>query len=121
MTITYLKSNYLQVSNWFGNKRIRYKKNIVKAQEEANAFSTKKALDTSEGNTTSPPYSASTMTSATSAWPEPQTLNQASNLYAPPQQGITWPLISAVNQTSSHDQCKSQIVEREQEEKGPFH
>merc|ERR1719355_477714 len=25
-----------QVSNWFGNKRIRYRKNIVKAQEEAN-------------------------------------------------------------------------------------
>ncbi len=25
-----------QVSNWFGNKRIRYKKNIGKAQEEAN-------------------------------------------------------------------------------------
>ncbi|VDD84195.1 unnamed protein product [Mesocestoides corti] len=25
-----------QVSNWFGNKRIRYKKNIVKAKEEAN-------------------------------------------------------------------------------------
>ena len=24
------------MSNWFGNKRIRYKKNIVKAQEEAN-------------------------------------------------------------------------------------
>jgi len=33
-----------QVSNWFGNKRIRYKKNIVKAQEEANAFATKRAL-----------------------------------------------------------------------------
>lgn len=28
----------LQVSNWFGNKRIRYKKNIVKAQEEANMY-----------------------------------------------------------------------------------
>ncbi|VDP72272.1 unnamed protein product [Echinostoma caproni] len=27
-----------QVSNWFGNKRIRYKKNIVKAQEEANMY-----------------------------------------------------------------------------------
>ncbi len=33
-----------QVSNWFGNKRIRYKKNICKAQEEANAFATKRAL-----------------------------------------------------------------------------
>ena len=34
----------LQVSNWFGNKRIRYKKNIVKAQGEANAFATKRAM-----------------------------------------------------------------------------
>uniref|UniRef100_A0A914XB10 Homeobox domain-containing protein n=1 Tax=Plectus sambesii TaxID=2011161 RepID=A0A914XB10_9BILA len=32
-----------QVSNWFGNKRIRYKKNIAKAQEEANMYATKKA------------------------------------------------------------------------------
>nr|1PUF_B Chain B, Pre-B-cell leukemia transcription factor-1 [Homo sapiens] len=27
-----------QVSNWFGNKRIRYKKNIGKFQEEANIY-----------------------------------------------------------------------------------
>uniref|UniRef100_A0A0V0J864 Homeobox protein extradenticle n=1 Tax=Schistocephalus solidus TaxID=70667 RepID=A0A0V0J864_SCHSO len=27
-----------QVSNWFGNKRIRYKKNISKAKEEANMY-----------------------------------------------------------------------------------
>lgn len=32
-----------QVSNWFGNKRIRYKKNIGKAQEEANMYAAKKA------------------------------------------------------------------------------
>ena len=32
------------MSNWFGNKRIRYKKNICKAQEEANTFATKRAL-----------------------------------------------------------------------------
>ncbi|XP_076068678.1 homeobox protein extradenticle-like isoform X3 [Oratosquilla oratoria] len=32
-----------QVSNWFGNKRIRYKKNIGKAQEEANLYAAKKA------------------------------------------------------------------------------
>uniref|UniRef100_A0A0N4ZG18 Homeobox domain-containing protein n=1 Tax=Parastrongyloides trichosuri TaxID=131310 RepID=A0A0N4ZG18_PARTI len=31
-----------QVSNWFGNKRIRYKKNIAKAQEEASLYSAKK-------------------------------------------------------------------------------
>ncbi|XP_040582095.1 homeobox protein extradenticle [Lepeophtheirus salmonis] len=34
-----------QISNWFGNKRIRYKKNIVKAQEEANKLATKKVLE----------------------------------------------------------------------------
>ncbi|XP_077562845.1 PBX homeobox extradenticle isoform X5 [Haemaphysalis longicornis] len=33
-----------QVSNWFGNKRIRYKKNIGKAQEEANLYAAKKAF-----------------------------------------------------------------------------
>ncbi|CAG0894786.1 unnamed protein product [Cyprideis torosa] len=32
-----------QVSNWFGNKRIRYKKNITKAQEEANLYAAKQA------------------------------------------------------------------------------
>uniref|UniRef100_A0A914GUA3 Homeobox domain-containing protein n=1 Tax=Globodera rostochiensis TaxID=31243 RepID=A0A914GUA3_GLORO len=32
-----------QVSNWFGNKRIRYKKNIAKAQEEASMYAQKKA------------------------------------------------------------------------------
>ncbi|CEF68636.1 Pre-B-cell leukemia transcription factor 4 [Strongyloides ratti] len=31
-----------QVSNWFGNKRIRYKKNIAKAQEEASLYNAKK-------------------------------------------------------------------------------
>ncbi|CAF0774681.1 unnamed protein product [Rotaria sp. Silwood1] len=30
-----------QVSNWFGNKRIRYKKNIPKTQEEANSYAAK--------------------------------------------------------------------------------
>ncbi|OQV15833.1 Homeobox protein extradenticle [Hypsibius exemplaris] len=33
-----------QVSNWFGNKRIRYKKNIGKTQEEANMYAARKAL-----------------------------------------------------------------------------
>jgi pre-B-cell leukemia transcription factor 1 len=32
-----------QVSNWFGNKRIRYKKNIGKAQEEASLYAAKQA------------------------------------------------------------------------------
>jgi len=36
-------SHFFKVSNWFGNKRIRYKKNIGKAQEEANLYAAKKA------------------------------------------------------------------------------
>lgn len=32
-----------QVSNWFGNKRIRYKKNVGGAQEEANLYAAKNA------------------------------------------------------------------------------
>ncbi|XP_054157965.1 homeobox protein extradenticle-like isoform X2 [Oppia nitens] len=54
-----------QVSNWFGNKRIRYKKNIGKAQEEANLYAAKKAAGSSpygltpssqgSGNIMSPP------------------------------------------------------------------
>jgi hypothetical protein len=38
-----LVCNTFQVSNWFGNKRIRYKKNIGKAQEEANLYAAKTA------------------------------------------------------------------------------
>lgn len=33
------------MSNWFGNKRIRYKKNIGKFQEEANLYAVKTAVD----------------------------------------------------------------------------
>ena len=33
-----------QVSNWFGNKRIRYKKNMAKAQEEASLYAPKNVL-----------------------------------------------------------------------------
>lgn len=38
-----------QVSNWFGNKRIRYKKNIGKAQEEASLYAAKNAVAGSGG------------------------------------------------------------------------
>ncbi|XP_028257114.1 pre-B-cell leukemia transcription factor 1-like [Parambassis ranga] len=34
-----------QVANWFGNKRIRYKKNIAKFQGEANLYAVKTAVD----------------------------------------------------------------------------
>ncbi|KAK0139713.1 Pre-B-cell leukemia transcription factor 1 [Merluccius polli] len=36
---------YTQVSNWFGNKRIRYKKNIGKFQEEANMYAARTAVN----------------------------------------------------------------------------
>lgn len=36
-----------QVNNWFGNKRIRYKKNISRAQEEANMYAAKAAAQAS--------------------------------------------------------------------------
>ncbi|XP_032127134.1 pre-B-cell leukemia transcription factor 4, partial [Sapajus apella] len=46
-----------QVSNWFGNKRIRYKKNMGKFQEEFIIYTGKTAVDTNEvgvpGNHTS--------------------------------------------------------------------
>ncbi|KAM6975339.1 pre-B-cell leukemia transcription factor 3-like [Tautogolabrus adspersus] len=37
-----------QVSNWFGNKRIRYKKNIGKFQEEANLYAAKTAVSAAQ-------------------------------------------------------------------------
>lgn len=36
-----------QVANWFGNKRIRYKKNVAKLQEEANMYAMKTAASAS--------------------------------------------------------------------------
>ncbi|XP_035827331.1 pre-B-cell leukemia transcription factor 1 [Aplysia californica] len=51
-----------QVSNWFGNKRIRYKKNIGKAQEEANLYAAKAASAASSqmvNNTPSSPTGSS--------------------------------------------------------------
>ncbi|XP_023390335.1 pre-B-cell leukemia transcription factor 4 [Pteropus vampyrus] len=38
-----------QVSNWFGNKRIRYKKNMGKFQEEASIYTANTVADTTEG------------------------------------------------------------------------
>ncbi|XP_039860514.1 pre-B-cell leukemia transcription factor 1-like [Simochromis diagramma] len=36
-----------QIANWFGNKRIRYKKNIAKFQEDANLYAMKTATSVS--------------------------------------------------------------------------
>lgn len=43
-----------QVCNWFGNKRIRYKKNIGKAQEEANMYAAKAAAAAVTGSPGAP-------------------------------------------------------------------
>ncbi|KAM9386197.1 pre-B-cell leukemia transcription factor 1-like isoform 2-T2 [Pholidichthys leucotaenia] len=54
-----------RVSNWFGNKRIRYKKNIGKFQEEANMYAARTAVNAanasshgSQANSPSTPNSA---------------------------------------------------------------
>uniref|UniRef100_A0A8C4PLZ1 Pre-B-cell leukemia transcription factor 1 n=1 Tax=Equus asinus asinus TaxID=83772 RepID=A0A8C4PLZ1_EQUAS len=59
-----------QVSNWFGNKRIRYKKNIGKFQEEANIYAAKTAVTAtnvsahgSQANSPSTPNSAGSSSS----------------------------------------------------------
>jgi len=44
-----------QVNNWFGNKRIRYKRNTLKAQEEANVFAAKKAAALASASATASP------------------------------------------------------------------
>ncbi|XP_078459644.1 pre-B-cell leukemia transcription factor 1-like isoform X1 [Lampetra planeri] len=57
-----------QVSNWFGNKRIRYKKNIGKFQEEANIYAARTAVSaTSSVHHGSQANSPNTPTSAGSS------------------------------------------------------
>uniref|UniRef100_A0A673MEA2 Pre-B-cell leukemia transcription factor 1 n=1 Tax=Sinocyclocheilus rhinocerous TaxID=307959 RepID=A0A673MEA2_9TELE len=58
-------SSNIEVSNWFGNKRIRYKKNIGKFQEEANMYAARTAVSAtnvsthgSQANSPSTPNSA---------------------------------------------------------------
>ena len=51
---------WIQVTNWFGNKRIRYKKNIGKVQEEASMYlaktaASRAALSSSQNVKYSPP------------------------------------------------------------------
>ncbi|XP_055286898.1 pre-B-cell leukemia transcription factor 4 isoform X2 [Moschus berezovskii] len=62
-----------QVSNWFGNKRIRYKKNMRKFQEEATIYRAKAAVDATEvrgpGRRASPP----SMSHSSSSGPSPLT------------------------------------------------
>lgn len=53
------------MSNWFGNKRIRYKKNIGKAQEEASLYAAKAQHSTTPAVTAS--AGAMSASSATSS------------------------------------------------------
>merc|ERR1719430_587120 len=46
-----------QICNWFSNKRIRYKKNIVKAQEEANVYAARAACKAANQQSTPSPSS----------------------------------------------------------------
>ncbi|XP_028679434.1 pre-B-cell leukemia transcription factor 4 isoform X3 [Erpetoichthys calabaricus] len=75
-----------QVSNWFGNKRIRYKKNIGKFQEEANLYAVKTAVDAasvsaqaSQANSPATPNSGSSgshnMSNSTDLYMTMRTLN----------------------------------------------
>lgn len=65
-----------QVSNWFGNKRIRYKKNIGKAQEEANLYAARKAAGSS-------PYSIGASTPGPMMSPPPSDMSFAMPMNGP--------------------------------------
>ncbi|XP_058808557.1 homeobox protein extradenticle-like isoform X2 [Phymastichus coffea] len=68
-----------QVSNWFGNKRIRYKKNIGKAQEEANLYAAKKAAATiaAAGSSPSPMAYHAAVATTTGTPPSPMAYHAA--------------------------------------------
>uniref|UniRef100_V9KZH6 Pre-B-cell leukemia transcription factor 1 n=1 Tax=Callorhinchus milii TaxID=7868 RepID=V9KZH6_CALMI len=65
--ITVSQVSLSQVSNWFGNKRIRYKKNIGKFQEEANIYAVKTAVNATAASQNSQANSPVTPTSAGSS------------------------------------------------------
>uniref|UniRef100_A0A665WLI4 Uncharacterized protein n=1 Tax=Echeneis naucrates TaxID=173247 RepID=A0A665WLI4_ECHNA len=65
-----------QVANWFGNKRIRYKKNIAKFREEANLYAMKTAVD------------AASLSSQTSQASSPATPNSGIHTHTPPQRCV---------------------------------
>lgn len=58
-----------QVCNWFSNKRIRYKKNIGKAQEEANLYAARAAAEANMGaGSFTPPSPQGLIPSPGSPW-----------------------------------------------------
>ncbi|KAG3279854.1 PBX homeobox 4 [Ictidomys tridecemlineatus] len=62
-----------QVSNWFGNKRIRYKKNMGKFQEEATIYTGKSAMDATKARALESQASCLSMPSPGSSGPFPLT------------------------------------------------
>ncbi|XP_062263369.1 pre-B-cell leukemia transcription factor 4 isoform X2 [Platichthys flesus] len=68
-----------QVSNWFGNKRIRYKKNIGKFQEEANLYAVKTAVDAA--NVSAQASQANSPATPNSGSPGSYSLSQAGDAY----------------------------------------
>ncbi|XP_072803396.1 pre-B-cell leukemia transcription factor 4 isoform X3 [Vicugna pacos] len=62
-----------QVSNWFGNKRIRYKKNMGKFQEEATIYIAKTAVDSPEVRGPGSQASCPSMPSSSASGPFPLT------------------------------------------------
>jgi len=73
-----------QVSNWFGNKRIRYKKNIGKAQEEASLYAAK----SQHGSTSS---GSSTAVAGTAGSGSHSTSPQGQQISGLPAEGETYP------------------------------
>ncbi|XP_039680863.1 pre-B-cell leukemia transcription factor 4 [Perca fluviatilis] len=68
-----------QVSNWFGNKRIRYKKNIGKFQEEANLYAVKTAVDAA--NVSAQASQANSPATPNSGSPGSYSLSHTGNAY----------------------------------------
>nr|XP_010970608.1 PREDICTED: pre-B-cell leukemia transcription factor 4 [Camelus bactrianus] len=62
-----------QVSNWFGNKRIRYKKNMGKFQEEATIYTAKTAVDSPKVRGLGSQASCPSMPSSSASGPFPLT------------------------------------------------
>ncbi|XP_064336139.1 pre-B-cell leukemia transcription factor 4 isoform X1 [Camelus dromedarius] len=62
-----------QVSNWFGNKRIRYKKNMGKFQEEATIYTAKTAVDSPKVRGPGSQASCPSMPSSSASGPFPLT------------------------------------------------
>uniref|UniRef100_A0A665WLJ0 Uncharacterized protein n=1 Tax=Echeneis naucrates TaxID=173247 RepID=A0A665WLJ0_ECHNA len=76
ISVSQVRMNLSQVANWFGNKRIRYKKNIAKFREEANLYAMKTAVD------------AASLSSQTSQASSPATPNSGIHTHTPPQRCV---------------------------------